>query len=148
MRSPATTVDAYLAALPDHKRATIEAVRAVVLKNLPTGYVEAMNWGMISYEIPLAAYPNTYNRQPLMFAALAAEKQYCSLHLMCACGDGEHAARLKQAFANAGKKLDMGKACIRFKTAADLPLEAIGRIIADVPPAKFIAVYEKSRGKK
>jgi len=143
----ATAVDEYLASLPAQKREAVEAVRAVVLKNLPAGYVETMNWGMISYEIPLSAYPNTYNKQPLMFAALAGQKNYCTLHLMCA-GAPAVAKELAEEFAKAGKKLDMGKACIHFKKAEDLALEAIGRIIARVTPAKFIAVYEASRQQK
>jgi hypothetical protein len=144
-RSAAATVDAYLAELPEDRRATISAVREVVLRNLPAGYVETMNWGMISYEVPLARYPTTYNGQPLSYAALASQKNYCAIYLMGIYGAGEHAGWFRDGFAAAGKKLDMGKSCVRFRTADDLPLEVIGRAIAATPPEQLIAMHQRSR---
>jgi hypothetical protein len=144
-RSGATTVDEYLAELPEDRRAAISEVRDVVLRNLPAGYRETMNWGMISYEIPLERYPTTYNGQPLSYAALASQKNYCAIYLLGVYGDGEQARWFKEEFRKAGKKLDMGKSCVRFRTADDLPLDVIGRVIAATPPEQFIAVHEKSR---
>ncbi len=144
-RSTAKTVAEYLAQLPEDRRATIAAVRTHVLRHLPQGYEETMSAGMIAYVIPLARFPKTYNGQPLWYAALASQKSYCSLHLMRAYGDPQQTAMLQQAFARAGKKLDMGKACLRFKTVEDLELDAIGAVIASTPPAAYIEIYQKSR---
>ncbi len=144
-RSTAKTVAEYLAQLPEDRRATIAAVRAHVLRHLPEGYEETMSAGMIAYVIPLARFPKTYNGQPLWYAALASEKSYCSLHLMRAYGDPQQTAMLQQAFARAGKKLDMGKACLRFKIVEDLELDSIGAVIAGTPPAAYIEIYQKSR---
>ena len=83
VRSNAATVEEYLNELAPDRREQIEAVRNVVLDKLPEGYAESMNWGMISWEIPLERYPKTYNKQPLMYAALASQKNYMSLYLMC-----------------------------------------------------------------
>jgi uncharacterized protein YdhG (YjbR/CyaY superfamily) len=143
----AKTVGEYLKQLPADRRTTLSAVRNVVLEHLPKGYKEAIGWGAITYAIPLADYPDTYNGQPLCVAALSAGKNYCSIHLMAAYGDTKTRKWLEDAFKKSGKKLDMGKACVRFKTADDLPLDAIGEIIAKVTPDKFIKTYEAARRK-
>ena len=144
-KSNAATVEEYLDELPEERREIVSRVREVILRNLPRGYRESMNWGMIAYEVPLEKYPDTYNRQPLGYAALAAQKNYVALHLMCAYQDSELEKNLREGFARAGKKLDMGKSCIRFKRLEDLPLEVIGEAIASTPPEKFIEQYEKGR---
>ncbi len=81
MKSEAKTPKAYIAALPAVRRAALSAVRDVILRNLPQGYVEAMDWGMISYQVPLSTYPDTYNEKPLMYAALASQKGYMVVYL-------------------------------------------------------------------
>ena len=141
----AATVSEYLTQLPPEQRAALQAVRSVVLQNLPNGFEEAMGWGAITYAIPLADYPDTYNGQPLCVAALSAGKQYCSIHLMAAYGDPKTREWLEQQFVKAGKKLDMGKACVRFRKPDDLPLDAIGALIGRITPAKYIKAYEESR---
>ena len=143
--STAATVEAYLAGLPEERRAVVAAVRDVVRRHLPEGYQETMNWGMISYEIPLERYPTTYNGQPLAYAALAAQKHHYALYLLGAYADPAQAARLAAAFAAAGKKLDLGKSCLRFRRLDDLPLDAIGEAIASTPPEALIARYEAAR---
>ena len=143
--STAATADAYIAALAPERRAVMAAVRDVVRTALPAGYVETMNWGMISYEVPLERYPATGNGQPLSYAALAAQRSYCALYLMGAYGDPEQVAQLRRAFAAAGKKLDMGKSCLRFNRVEDLPLPAIAEVIASTPPETLIARYEAGR---
>jgi hypothetical protein len=124
--SAATTVEGYLASLPAERRAVVSTVRDLVLQHLPDGYREWMAWGMIGYGIPLERYPDTYNGQPLCYVALAAQKIYYALYLTCAADDEGDAQRLKDAFARAGKTLDMGKSCLRFKSLDALPLAAIG----------------------
>jgi hypothetical protein len=142
--SKATTVEAYLEELPDDRRAAISAVRDVILKNLPKGYEEVINWGMITYQIPLERYPNTYNGQPLMFAALASQKNHMAVYL-CVCMSKEIETWFREEFRKAGKKLDMGKSCVRFKKLDDLPLAVIGKAIKKVSPKAYIAYYEHSR---
>jgi hypothetical protein len=146
-KSSAATVEEYLAELPEDRRAAISEVRDVVLRNLPAGYEERMNWGLISYEIPLERYPRTYNKQPLMYAGLGSQKNYCAVYLMGVYGEGEQARRFKEAFRKAGKKLDMGKSCVRFRSPDDLALDAVGEVIASTTPEQYIAIYERSRQK-
>ena len=145
--SKAATVEQYLAELPPARRDVVSTVRDLVRRNLPKGYAETMNWGMISYELPLSRYPKTYNGQPLSYAALAAQKNHYALYLMHAYPGSEQGKQLADAFRRAGKKLDMGKSCLRFKALDDLPLEDVGRVIASTPPEKLIALYEAARGK-
>lgn len=145
VQSKAETVEEYLAELPEERRAVIAAVREVILAHLPEGYEEAMAWGMIGYGIPLSRYPDTYNKQPLSFVALAAQKRHYALYLMCAYQDSGDEAFLRRAFEATGKRLDMGKCCVRFKKLEDLPLDAIGELIARTPPERMIATYEASR---
>jgi len=147
-RSTAQTPDEYLKSLPADRRATIAAVRAVVNKHMPAGYHEAMNWSAITWEVPLSRFPKTPNGQPLCYVSLAAHKNYCTLYLMGAYANSKQFAALKQAFARAGKKFDMGKSCLHFTRAEDLELEAIGEVIASYSPAQWIKVMEKSRRKR
>jgi len=138
-RTNATTVDAYLAELPDERRAVMSAIRELILKNLPKGYRESMNWGMISYEIPLEVFPDTYNGQPFGYVALAAQKNYYALHLMGVCVDSKQREVLEKGFAKLGKKMDMGKGCLRFKKVEDLPLDTVAKVIASATPEKLMA---------
>jgi hypothetical protein len=145
--SKAKTVPEYLKSLPEDRRAAISKVRQVVLKNLPKGYVETMNWGMISYEIPLKRYPDTYNKQPLGVAALASQKNYMTLYLMAVYADPKTARWFHEQYRASGKKLDMGKSCVHFKKLADLPLDVIGATIARYSVDKYIERYEAARKK-
>jgi uncharacterized protein YdhG (YjbR/CyaY superfamily) len=146
--SAAATVDQYLAELPPDRRAEVARVREVIRRNLPRGYEEAMGWGMISYTLPLARYSDTYNGQPLCYAGLAAQKNFLTLYLMAAYADRVVEKAIRDGFTRAGKKLDMGKSCIRFRQASDLPLDVIGKAVAAIPPAAYIAQYENAHGKK
>jgi hypothetical protein len=143
--SKATTVDAYLEELPPERRAIVASMRDLVRRNLPEGYRETMNWGMISYELPLERYPETYNKQPLAYAALAAQKNNYTLYLNCVYQSDERKKWLEREFKKAGKKLDMGKSCLHFKQLEDLPLDVVAQAIASAPPEKFIEQYEASR---
>ena len=145
-RSEAKTVEEYLDELTDDRRETVEAVRDVVNSNLPDGYEETVQFGMISYVVPLERYPKTYNRQALQYAALASQKNYVSLYLMNVYGNEETERWFVDRYRASGKRLDMGKACVRFKSIDDLPLDLIGETIARTPVDDFIALYEKARG--
>lgn len=145
--SKATTVDQYLEELPPDRREVITAIRELVLDNLPEGYDESMNWGMISYEIPLEAYPDTYNGQPLGYLALAAQKRHYALYMLGVYQDPVQEEKLKEAYKRSGKRMDMGKSCVRFRKIDDLPLETISELIASTPPDALIALYEQRKKK-
>jgi hypothetical protein len=144
-RSKATTVEEYLAELAPDRQQAIFSVRQAVLDNLPEGYQEAMQHGMIGYVISLERYPITYNGKALEYAALVSQKNYMSLYLMNVYGDKETEEWFTEEYRASGKKLDMGKACVRFKKLDDLPLELIGQVIARTTISKFIERYEDSR---
>jgi uncharacterized protein YdhG (YjbR/CyaY superfamily) len=138
MRSNAANVEEYLAGLPDERRQALEAVRRVILANLPAGYEEAMNWGMITYQVPLANYPATYNGEPLMYAALASQKNHMAVYLTAIYMHEERRRAFEAGYKASGKRHDVGKSCVRFKRLADLPLELIGEWIALVPVDAFV----------
>lgn len=145
MKSGAKTVEEYLEGLPDERRASIEAVRDTILENLPDGYEESINWGMITYEVPLSTYPDTYNEQPLMYAALASQKNHMAVYLSGIYTDAEKRAGFEEAYRATGKRYDVGKSCVRFKKLDDLPLEVIGTAISSMPVESFIDTYERGR---
>lgn len=145
--SQPATVEEYLAQLPPDRREAIGAVRGMILDRLPDGYEEAMSFGMIGYVIPLERYPKTYNGQPLMLAALASQKRYMSLYLNAVYADANVEQRFIQAYRATGKRLDMGKSCVRFKQLDDLPLDVVGDAIAATPVNDYIALYEASRAR-
>ena len=147
MQRKAPTVAEYIQSLPDDRRVAIEAVRKVILKNLDSGYEEGMQYGMIGYYIPHRIFPAGYHcdpKQPLPFAGLASQKNHLSFYLMCLYGDTEHYQWFVEAWASTGRKLDMGKCCIRFKKAEDLALDILGEAIRRVPTKAYIQFYEAS----
>lgn len=147
VKSDAATVEAYLAELPAERREAIEAVRRTILANLPDGYEEQMSFGMIGYVVPLIRYPDTYNKEPLALAALASQKRHMAVYLNNVYGDPATLEWFTAAYAASGKRLDMGKSCVRFKRLADLPLDVIGETIARTSLEEFLAFYESARSK-
>lgn len=155
MKTAAKTVAAYLASLPADRRAAIEAVRDVIRKNLDGDYEEGIQYGIIGYYVPHEVYPRGYHvdpKQPLPFAALASQKNHMSLYLMgvyCGCtekpsGLTDEAKWFREAWARTGKKLDMGKACVRFTKLENVPLDVVGEAIRRIPAKKYIARYEST----
>lgn len=143
----ASAIKDYLDGLPADRRAVMSALRDVVVKHLPKGYMEYVSYNMISYGIPLEKYPNTYNGLPLCYAAIAAQKSHFAVYLMGAYTDPKQAVWIAAQFKKRGKKLDMGKSCLRFRTLDDVPLDVIGEAIASLPPATFIRLHEQGRAK-
>ena len=143
--SKAATPEDYMAELPPERAALVSRLRDIVNANLPEGYVERMSWGMIGWEVPLETYSATYNGQPLVFAGLAAQKNHTALYLNCIYASEARTERLKAAWSAAGKKLDMGKSCMRFKRREDVAEDVLGEAIRSVPVEEFIAEYEASR---
>jgi hypothetical protein len=140
--SKAPTPEAYLNELPPERAAFVSRLRDLVNANLPAGYVERMSWGMIGWEVPLETYPGTYNGQPLVYAGLAAQKNYTALYLNCVYASEARAERLRAAWAAAGRKLDMGKSCLRFKGPEDVAEQVLAETIRSIPVERFIAEYE------
>ena len=143
MQSKANTVKQYLNELPNDRKKAISIVRQTILKNLPDGYDEVINWGMITYEVPLETYPNTYNGKPLMYAALASQKNHMAVYLMGCYMVPEVRNEFEKAYNKSGKRFDAGKSCIRFKKIDDLPLDLLGKTIASMDVNEFIELVEK-----
>jgi len=101
-----------------------------------------MNWGMISYEVPLSIEPDTYNGKPLMYAALASQKRHMAVYLSGIYGDEKLREQFEADYKATGKRMDMGKSCVRFKKLEDLPLELIGSAIAAVDVDDFVAMHD------
>ena len=151
MKSTMTTVTEYLHSLPPDRREAIQAVRSVILKNLDKDYEEGMQYGMIGYFVPHRIFPAGYHcdpRQPLPFACLASQKGGMSLHLMCVYGHEPLRNWFVEAWKKTGKKLDMGKACVRFKKLEDVALDVVGEAILRVPAKTYIEHYQALLGSR
>ena len=138
MQSDATSVGAYLKSLPPDRRAAISAVRKAILSRLPRGYEETMNWGMIVYQVPLSVCPDTYNGQPLMYAALASQKNHMAVYLTSVYMDPARRREFESTYRASGKRMDMGKSCVRFRKLENLPLDLITDSIAAIPMKEFV----------
>jgi hypothetical protein len=143
--SAGSDIAGYIAGLPEDRRDEIAKLRALLKRRMPKGYEESLLYGAIGWAVPLKTLPDTYNGQPLCYAALAVRKGYMTLHLMAAYGDPAERKKLEEGFRKAGKRLDMGKSCIRFRSLDDLPLDVIGDSIARISPAKYVAAYQRTR---
>lgn len=148
MKKPTpATVEAYLAALPEDRRAALSAVRRAIRKALPKGYAEGIQYGMIGWFVPHSTYPAGYHgdpKQPLPFASLASQKSHMAIHLFCTYLDEAQSNWFREAWLATGKRLDMGKSCVRFKRLEDVPLEVVAEAIRRVPVEAFIDFYERS----
>ena len=143
-----TNADEYVAALPPDRRQAIEAVRGEINRRLPKGYEEGFHYGMISWCVPHRLYPAGYHcdpKQGLPFAALSSGKASMSLHLMSVYGSEPLRKWFESEWNKTGKRLDMGKACVRFKRLEDIPLPLIGETVAKVPVAEYVRAYEAAR---
>ena len=147
MRSDSASDEQYLADLPDDRRAAIEQVRGVILANLPAGFEEAMNWGMICYQVPLDTHPDTYNGRPLMYAALASQKHHMAVYLTGVYADEGRREAFVAEYRKTGKRLDMGKSCVRFRRLDDLPLPLIAGAISAMTVDEFIELVDRQRAR-
>jgi hypothetical protein len=147
MQSKATTVDQYIKELPADRRETISAIRQVFLKNLNKGFEERMSYGMIGYCVPHSIYPAGYHcdpKQPLPFAAIASQKNAISVYLFCIYADSTEEDRFRKAWAATGRKLDMGKSCVRFKKLEDCALDVFADTLKRITVQTHIQQYEQS----
>ena len=147
MQSKAKTVDAYLKELPPDRREALGKLREVINKNLPKGYEEGMQWGMPAWFVPFSTYPDGYHcqpDQPLPFAAIASQKQHMAFYGIGLYMDPEQAAWFVKAWKATGKKLNMGKSCVRFKKIEDVPLDVVAEAVRRISMKDYIAGYEAS----
>jgi hypothetical protein len=145
VKSAAASVAEYLAGLPPARADVVGAVRDVIVEHLPAGFEERMNWGMISYEVPLARYPGTYNGRPLQAIGLAAQARHYALYLNAVYTSPELDRRLRDGYAAAGLRVDMGKSCLRFRGLDGIDLDVVADLVAAVTPEQYIATYEAGR---
>jgi len=147
MPSKATTVTEYLKELPEDRRKSVQALRRVFKANVGKGIKEGMQYGMIGYFVPHSIYPDGYHcdpKQPLPFAGIGNQKGHIGLYLFCTYCDPSHKAWFTKAWKASGKKLDMGKACVRVKSADDVPMDVLAEALRMMPVDRFIDVYESS----
>ncbi len=143
VQSQASTVEEYLSELPAERRAVLEQVLSEIRPHLPSGLDEEMGFGMITWVVPLAVVPDTYNGKPLIYAALASQKNYVSLYLMSIYGsDGDAAFREKWRGA---KKPNMGKSCVRFTAVEDIDMDLIKATLDEVSMADFVAAHDAAQ---
>jgi uncharacterized protein YdhG (YjbR/CyaY superfamily) len=145
---PATTVTEYLAALPPDHREALTEVRRGINRALPKGYEEGMQFGMISWFVPLSAYPAGYGgnkKVALPLISLASKKDYVALHMICFYGQPELREWFTTQYAKSGKKLDMGQGCLRFKSLDGLALDVVEKTLAKLPVEKYVAGYQAVR---
>ena len=145
VQSNSTTVQGYLAEMASPRREEMEGLLEVVRGNIPPGFVEAMAYGMVAYQVPLEVSGPTYNGQPLAAVAVASQKQYISIYLTAVYASPKHAAEFARRWAASGKPLNMGKSCVRFKTLADADLDTIAWAVGLYEPAGFATMYERAR---
>jgi len=145
MQSQAKTVEKYLDSLEPERREAIQKVRELISESLPPGYKEAMAWGMITYQVPLEVYPDTDNKQPLMVAALASQKNHMAVYLMSIYADEARRAKFEADYRATGKRYDVGKSCVRFRKLDDLPLDVIREAVASLQMDELIELAEKSK---
>jgi hypothetical protein len=148
MTSTATSPDEYIASPPAERQAAMTQLRQVIMKNLPKGFIETMQYGMIGYAVPHSLYPAGYHckpSEPLPFISIAAQKNFIALYHMGLYFDKELMAWFLGEYAAIHKlKPDMGKSCIRFRKENDIPFELIGRLALRLTPKQWIALYEQS----
>lgn len=147
MTSGAKTVDEYLSELPADRRIVLVAVRDVILKNLDEGFIEGMQYGHIGYFVPHSIFPAGYHcdpKQPLPFMGLTNQKNHMALHSYGLYGSSPLMAWFQEAWAKTGKKLDMGKACVRFKGLEDVALDVVGELVARQSLEKYLTQYQRA----
>ena len=147
VQSKAKTVARYLKELPPDRRQALEVLRAVFLDNIDDDIVEVMSYGMIGYHVSFDAYPAGYHcdpSTPLPYAGLASQKNHMSLYMMGLYMDPDDVAQFRAAWRATGKRLDMGKSCVRFKRVEDVPLDVVAAAIRRMPSRRYIATYTAS----
>jgi uncharacterized protein YdhG (YjbR/CyaY superfamily) len=146
MKIDASTPEQYIKLVPPERRNSFEMLRNVILENMPNGFTETINYGMIGYVVPFSIYPDGYQtdpKQPLPFVNIASQKNYIALHHL-----GLYASEdLFNWFVNeypkfSKTKLDIGKGCVRFKDPNKIPFDLVGKLISKISVSEWISIYE------
>lgn len=147
MQSKATTAEDYIATLPEDRKKAMTELRTVILKNLPKGFKEVMNYGMLGYVVPHSIYPSGYHcdpKQPLPFLSIASQKNFVAIYHMGVSAEKNLLDWFTNEYGKQSKvKLDMGKSCIRFKKIDQIPFKLIGELASKMTPQEWITVYER-----
>ena len=147
MQSKATTPQEYIDSLPEERKQAMTQLRKIILKNLPKGFSEVMNYGMLGYVVPHSLYPSGYHcdpKQPLPFMNVASQKNFVAVYHMGVYADKALLKWFTNEYSKHSKtKLDMGKSCLRFKNMAQIPFKLIGDLASKMTPQQWIAIYEK-----
>lgn len=146
MQSKAVTVEQYMEALPGDRKAAMKKLRSIIRKNIPKGFKERVNYGMISYVVPHSLYPAGYHckpQDPLSFISIASQKNFIALYHMGIYGDKKMLDWFTTNYSKlVSSKLDMGKSCIRFKKPENIPYTLIAELVSKITPADWIRLYE------
>ncbi|MBV6479119.1 MAG: hypothetical protein HGGPFJEG_01880 [Ignavibacteria bacterium] len=147
MQSKAKTPDEYIESLPEDRKKAVAELRKEIKKNLPKGFKEEMNYGMLGYVVPLSLYPAGYRcnpKLPLPFMCVGSQKNYISVHHMGLYASSDLLDWFKKEYPKfTDMKLDMGKGCIRFKKPDKIPFKLIGKLVSKITPKQWIESYEK-----
>ena len=148
MQSKATTVDQYINELPEDRKKAVTELRNVIKKNIPGGFEEGMSYGMVGYVVPHSKYPGGYHcdpKLPLPFMTFASQKNFIAIYHMGIYADPKLLKWFTEAHAKeSSKKLDMGKSCLRYKKAEDIPYKLIGELVSKITPDEWIEMYERN----
>jgi uncharacterized protein YdhG (YjbR/CyaY superfamily) len=146
MKIHANNPEEYIAQLPEERKEVMQKLRELILKNLPKGFKEIMNYGMIGYVVPHEIYPKGYHcdsKLPLPFMNIASQKNFVALYHMGIYADENLLMWFQENYSKHCKtKLDMGKSCIRFKKMDQIPYQLIGELCQKMTVQEWISLYE------
>ena len=143
--SSAVNVGEYLAELPHERQADVTALITLIREHLPGGFVETMAWGMVAYQVPLAVSGPTYNKQPIVVVAVAAQKHKISLYLSAIYASDHLAQEFRERWLRSGHRLDMGKSCVRFASLQRADLATLAWAVGRLTPQEFAQLSAASR---
>lgn len=149
MKPPSPDVEKYLSSLPEERREALQTVRQLILENLSPGFEEGLQYGMLGYYVPHSFYPKGYHanpKEPLPCIGLASQKNHMALYLMCLYAGSDLERSFKETWEKSGKKLDMGKSCVRFRKLEELAFDAVAQTLQQLTVEQHITNHEAAVG--
>lgn len=148
MQTPGTTPDELINNAPEERKEALRKLRKTILDNLPEGFRECINYGMVGYVVPHSLYPPGYHcdpKLPLPFLSFASQKNFIAFYHMGLYANPELLNWFVSEYQQVSKtKLDMGKSCVRFKKPDQIPFDLIGKLVSKITPEEWITLYEKN----